>query len=350
MHVFYLSFYYKAGGLVGEGQPHVRLARDGATKGPIDMHTREAGQLKGEVPPKADKGHLHSCTDACISRPTLFAFFCLNSLLQISHNRRSQPRSAMLSPTSSTRVPRPPSPPSETHSVQRSAVAFPCTRSSCLLSWPFETLYRPPPPALRRPLPTPSPLPAKENLQRPARLTPLCTGGNAVPQPPACALSCTLTRHARSPLASRPLEKRCRLSRSLGWWCVLSCVFRVLARYSSSFRPPRHCTRESAQSIPRCSMLCLISVLRPRLRDLTHAFHSSTSLFGDAISIPMQHSRKKVNSALLVTPCDRLYTPTKVVWNTQLDRVGSVDETPRKAPVLDPPNTSVEIDPIRVIQ
>ena len=57
-----------------------------------------------------------------------------------------------------------------------------------------------------------------------------------------------------------------------------------------------------------------------------------------------------MNSALLVTPCDRLYTPTKVVWNTQLDRVGSVDETPRKAPVLDPPNTSVEIDPIRVIQ
>jgi len=81
VHVFYLSFYKKAGGLAGAEQPHVRLARDGATKGPIYMHTREAGQLKREVPPKSDKCHLHSCTDACISRPALFALFCLNSLL-----------------------------------------------------------------------------------------------------------------------------------------------------------------------------------------------------------------------------------------------------------------------------
>jgi len=242
VHVFYLSLYNKAGGLVGAGQPHVRLAGDGVTKGPIDMHTREAGQLKGEVPPKADKGHLHSCTDACISRPALFEFFCLNSLLQISHHRRSQPRSPMLSPTSSTRVPRPPSPPSETHGVQRSAVASPCTCVSCMLSRPFETLYRLPPPALRGTLPIPSPLPVKENLQRPACLTPLCTSGNAVPQPPACALSCTLTRHARSSLASRPLEKRRRLSCSLGWGCVLSFVFRILAQYSSSPRLPLHCT------------------------------------------------------------------------------------------------------------
>jgi len=40
-----MSFYKNAGGLVGAEQPHVLLARDGAKKGPIDMHTREAGQL-----------------------------------------------------------------------------------------------------------------------------------------------------------------------------------------------------------------------------------------------------------------------------------------------------------------